>query len=169
MISNYTRVDNFTWNEEAGNENDLLDKLSGYDLVIIGIHQTDQRPYNNFGLKPGMERFLSGIPDHLSTITVYFGNPYALARFGQVEKSDALLLAYQDNRFTQELSAQLIFGALGAHGRLPVTINENYPAGYGLITPGKLRLQYGYPENAGVSSKLLEKKIDSIATAGLQG
>ena len=54
-----------------------------------------------------------------------------------------------------------------ARGALPVTINEKWPSDFGIITPGNLRLQYGIPENAGMSSEILDRKIDSIANAGL--
>ena len=43
-----------------------------------------------------------------------------------LEKADGLLLAYQENDYTQDLSAQLIFGGIGASGSLPVTINKMY-------------------------------------------
>jgi len=66
------------------------------------------------------------------------------------------------------LSAQLIFGAIGAKGALPVTINDKWKSGFGIITPGNLRMQYGLPESAGLSSELLMQKIDSIANAGLE-
>ncbi|MCU0613800.1 MAG: serine hydrolase, partial [Desulfobacterales bacterium] len=32
---------------------------------------------------------------------------------------------------------------------------------------GKVRLQYGYPENAGLSSQILQHRVDSIVNAGL--
>ena len=44
---------------------------------------------------------------------------------------------------------------------------KDWPSGFGIITPGNLRLSYGLPENAGMSSEILERKIDSIANAGL--
>jgi CubicO group peptidase (beta-lactamase class C family) len=49
-----------------------------------------------------------------------------------------------------------------------VSIGAGYPAGSGLETPGGLRLQYAFPENAGVSSYRLQKAIDSIVNAGLR-
>ncbi|TFH38616.1 MAG: serine hydrolase, partial [Bacteroidia bacterium] len=168
MVGMYTDADHFTWNEGMPGEAELLTRLSGYDLIIAGIYNTDQRPYRNFGITDGLKKFIGEMPEEVNTITVYFGNPYAIERFGELEQSDALILAYQENSFTEELSAQLIFGAIGAHGKLPVTINERFRSGYGLITPGNLRLQYGYPESAGVSSGILEHSIDSIALAGIE-
>ncbi len=145
----------------------FLGKLSDYDLVIAGIFNTDQRPGNNFGIKPGLNSFLSKLIASRKTIVTYFGNPYALGKLDALEKADALILAYQENDYTADLSAQLIFGGIGGRGTLPVTINEKWPAGCGIKTMGDLRLRYGIPENAGLSSSLLSAKIDSIARSGL--
>jgi len=43
------------------------------------------------------------------------------------------------------LSAQLIFGAIEAKGSLPVTINDKWKSGFGIITPDRLRMQYSLP------------------------
>ena len=40
-----------------------------------------------------------------------------------------MLVAYQDNKYTHQAAVQVLFGALGASGRLPVTINAGYPEG----------------------------------------
>ncbi|MBK7710340.1 MAG: beta-lactamase family protein [Bacteroidales bacterium] len=48
-----------------------------------------------------------------------------------------------------------------------MTINEKWPYDFGIITPGDQRLKFGIAENAGLSSEILGRKIDSIAMAGL--
>lgn len=145
----------------------FLDRLSDYDIVIAGVFNTDQRPGNNFGIKPGLNSFLSRLTASKKTIVTYFGNPYALGKLDALEKADALILAYQENDYTGDLSAQLIFGGIGGRGKLPVTISKRWPSGYGIRTGGNLRLSYGVPENAGLSSSLLSSKVDSIARSGL--
>ncbi|MBK7132747.1 MAG: beta-lactamase family protein [Bacteroidales bacterium] len=52
-------------------------------------------------------------------------------------------------------------------GVLPVTINEKWPGGFGIETNGSIRMQYGLPESAGISSEVLYRKVDSIVKAGL--
>jgi beta-N-acetylhexosaminidase len=167
MVSNYTDVDRFSWNM-GDNNTDLLSSLSDYDLVLTIITDTDQRPYRNFGISDEQISFISElVNNNNNTITVYTGNPYAISMLSPLKHTDGLVLTYQENKMTQELAAQLIFGGIGAHGKLPVTINKDYPEGFGIITPGNIRLQYGYPENAGLSSVILERGIDSIVYAGL--
>ncbi len=167
MASNYTHISRFMW-KKGVDENKLLDTLRFFDIVLVNISGTDQRPYRDFGISSELHLFLSKLGEKNNTISVYAGNPYAIDRLEPLQKSAGLILSYQDNNITQELAAQLIFGGIGGHGKLPVTINKQYPAGYGIITPGNIRLQYGYPENAGISSEILERKIDSIALAGLE-
>jgi beta-N-acetylhexosaminidase len=167
-ISKYTSVDNFFIDSFGQKEiNSLLKKLDGYDLVIAGIFNTDQRSSMNFGIPDTLDSFLVKLNSSNKCIITYFGNPYAIRRIKSLQNSDCVIIAYQENEFTESLSAQLIFGGIGAEGSLPVTINEKWPSGFGIKTTGNIRLQYGFPENAGISSEILNRKIDSIVDRGL--
>ena len=164
MVSNYTRTDNFFWFPGVNNEHSLLDTLKSYDVVVAGIFNTDHQP----GTARRIDTFLSVLSEQTQLVSVFFGDPKNVDNFEGLISSEGLILAYQQNVFTEELAAQLIFGGIGGQGRLPVTINENYPAGYGIRTASNIRLQYAYPENAGVSSQKLNQKIDSIVLSGLE-
>jgi len=166
MLEKYTRTDQFYWNGEKPDS--LLKKLEAYDLVIAGIFNTDQRPYNNFGLRDETIKLTSLLSDKTNLLAVYFGNPYAIDLVEGLQEAEGLVITYQENRYTEELAAQLIFGGIAGHGKLPVSINNKYTEGYGIITPGNIRLQYGYPEDAGIPSGELKNKIDSIVQAGLE-
>ena len=167
MCSNYTRTVNYSWNT-GDDPASILEELKDYDIVLSIIRNTDQRPYRDFGISNEINSFLEALCNQNNTIVAYPGNPYAIARLEGLNKARAVILAYQDNRFTSELSAQLIFGGIGAHGKLPVTINEEFHEGFGLITPGNIRLRYAFPENGNISSDKLSSKIDSIVNAGLE-
>jgi len=153
---------------DADKSEKLLAKLKEYDLVIAGIFRTDQRPSSGFGINQALVTFLDRLTSSSRTIISYFGNPYALARVKPLERSQGLLLTYQENDYTEDLAAQLIFGGIGAHGSLPVTINEKWKEGTGIITPGNVRLRFGLPEEADLSSELLRSTIDTIVTRGLK-
>jgi CubicO group peptidase (beta-lactamase class C family) len=101
------------------------------------------------------------------TVITWFGNPYAVDKISSLRKADGLLLTYQENEYTEDLAAQLIFGGIGARGSLPVSINDIWPYDFGILTPGDIRMQYGFPESAGMSSEILNKAIDSIINTGL--
>src|ERR1035437_1239375 len=146
----------------------LLKKLSEYDLVLAGVFDLDQRPNMGFGIKPELNNFLEKLIINNKTIITWFGNPYGIDKVKILQKANGLILAYQENDYTEDLSAQLIFGAIGAKGLLPVTINNKWPSNYGIMTQGDLRLKYGIPESVGMSSAILNTKIDSIVDAGLK-
>ena len=146
----------------------LLKKLSAYDLVIAGVFDLDQRPNLDFGIKPELIGFLEKMIKNNKTIITWFGNPYGIDKVKILQSANGLILAFQENEYTEDLSAQLIFGGIGAKGTLPVTINEKWPYDYGIGTQGNLRLQYGIPESVGMSSGILNSRIDSIVSAGLK-
>jgi beta-N-acetylhexosaminidase len=167
-IEDYHPADHFIVDvSDLKSADSVLNKLSGYDLVIAGVFGLNQRPGSDFGIKPGLDKFLGRLIEKNRTIITWFGNPYGISRVKSLENAEGLLLTYQDNDNTRDLAAQLIFGGIGAKGELPVTINNKWPSGSGIMTPGSLRLKYGIGENAGLSSKMLERKVDSISVAGL--
>jgi beta-N-acetylhexosaminidase len=167
-ISNYHPADHFFINQsDTAAFTGLLKKLSGYDIVITGVFDLDQRPNMGFGIAPEMSRFIDELVTRNKTIITWFGNPYGIDKIQSLKNADGLVLAYQENEYTEDLSAQLIFGGIGAHGALPVTINETWPSDFGIITQGNIRLQYGIPESVGISSEFLNSRIDSIVNIGL--
>ncbi|MCE5347384.1 MAG: serine hydrolase [Bacteroidales bacterium] len=168
-IADYFPADHFFYDPSAPETStDLLKKLSGYDIVLAGVFGMNQRPNEGFGIVQGTSDFIEKLVKNNKTIITWFGNPYSVDRIQPLRNADGLVLAYQENDYTEDLSAQLIFGGIGARGILPVTINEKWTSGFGISTPGNLRLQYGVPESAGLSSEILERKVDSLVSLGLK-
>ena len=164
----YIKSDHYVVNPADSTTTGLLKKLAGYDVVLAGVYGLDQRPNRGFGITDELTAFIDKLLGNQKTIITWFGNPYGIDKIKSLVKAEGLLLAYQENKDTEELSAQLIFGGIGAKGTLPVTINEKWKSDFGIVTPGNLRLQYGIPESAGISSASLKDKIDSVANAGLE-
>lgn len=168
-ILDYFPADTFAIDpQDSGKASELAARLNDYDLIITGILNTDQRPNMNFGINQGLKSFLDRITGIKPIIIAYFGNPYAIDKLVEIQKANALIVAYQDNNYTQDLCAQLIFGAIPGKGLLPVSINQKWPSGSGIMTRGDLRIGYGLPENEGMSSVYLERMIDSIALSGIR-
>jgi beta-glucosidase-like glycosyl hydrolase/CubicO group peptidase (beta-lactamase class C family) len=167
-INSYYPAENFHVDtEDIKSVAEISEKLRDFDIVIAAVYLNDQRPGRNFGIKPGMTGFVENLVSKNKTIVTFFGNPYALNNFEALDRAESLILAYQENEFTDDLSAQLIFGGIGAKGRLPVTINDKWRVNHGITTIGNIRIQYGLPENAGMSTEILNRKIDSVVKAGL--
>lgn len=168
MTDRYTNADHYfidPANEQGARF--VMSKLKDYDVVIAGFCALEQKPAGLYGVTPALNSLFRQIAALDRAAVIWFGNPYGVARLDMTKKPTAILVAYQDNSYTHQVAVQVLFGAIGASGRLPVTVNENYPAGTGIKTPGNIRMQFGFPENAGLSSVRLISKVDSIVSAGI--
>src|SRR5690606_26329324 len=110
---------------------------------------------------------VSEITQSMNTVTVFFGNAYALKYFENIFYSKGLIAAYQNTELVQELAAQLIFGAFEANGKLPVSVDKWFKLNDGFVINGNKSLGYSIPEEEGISSEFLNRKIDSPANLGL--
>ena len=159
-LSKYAKVDHFVSVEELSDS--LLNVLKDYDIVITSVHNTSNSPSKNYNVKKNYLDIVGNLSINTKIIFSVFASPYSLNSFQIINNIDAILIAYHDDDVTQSIAAQAIFGGAHISGRLPVTINQDYPAGFGLDIKKKIRLQYGIPEQVGVSSDKL-RKIDSLA------
>ena len=117
-ISDYYVADQYYINpSDTAATRKLLKKLKGYNLVIAGVYNLDQRPNLDFGIKPELKTFLDKLIKNNKTIITWFGNPYGIDRVGALTDAAGLILTFQENRYTEDLSAQLIFGGIGAKGK----------------------------------------------------
>jgi len=144
----------------------LIEQLNGYNLIIISVHEMNQNPYQNFGLHPTIDKLLSRIAVGNKVILNLLGNPYSLSKLKSLNQLDAVLVSYEDESLSKELSGQLIFGGIEAKGKLPISINNKYPAGHGIKT-AKTRLSYVFPESIGVNKKDL-KQVENIVAEALR-
>jgi beta-N-acetylhexosaminidase len=142
---------------------ELGSKLDQYNLLLVGVHLNSVSPRLNFGLTDPMNAVLEQLMATGKAVVTLFGNPYVLNKIKNPEQARALVMAYQMTPYTEDLSAQLLFGAIPARGKLPVTVNERFAYGAGLETPALGRLKYTIPEELGLDSRILTFKIDSIA------
>ena len=140
----------------------ILKKLKPYNLVIIGYHKSNANPWKNFQFKNQELVWLQEIARKKNVILDVFASPYSLLDIKSFTNIDAVVLSYQNSSISQDVSAQLIFGAGQTKGKLPVSINTNFSEGHGYVSKDLRRLTYGFPERVGLSSTKL-KRVDSIA------
>jgi len=139
-----------------------LARLKDYSLVVVGYHKVDN-PWRNHNYSAEEKTIIQTIAKSNRTILVSFAKPYALSGLeAEIKDLEALVLGYQNNSFAEEAAAQVIFGALGAKGELPVTITSKYDVGTGIKTKPLQRLGFSTAQNEGLDPKVL-LKIDSIA------
>ena len=166
----YTKVENFQLDRKAkaSDITELKKELKDYNLVIIGLHDFSIRPRNEIDLSKDVQSFISDLSLKENSIFSLFKNPYVIDKLENIEKSKVLIEAYQHSELTQELAAQLIFGGIGASGKLPVTVGEKFKAGDGLDLKGRLRFKYTVPEDAGMNSIKLGTAIDSLMNEAIE-
>ncbi|RCS28160.1 beta-N-acetylglucosaminidase [Polaribacter sp. WD7] len=158
MMQNYTKIDVISDNNLDG----LLKKLKPYNLVIVGYHKSNLHPWKSYKFKDQELVWLQEIARAKEIILDIFASPYSLLQIKTFVNIEGLLVSYQNSKLAQEISAQLLFGAYKAKGKLPVSIHNFFPEGAGLTTTNLSRFEYTIPEAVNVSSERL-KKIDSIA------
>lgn len=163
MLKNYTAIDVVS----AQNLDELLIKLKPYNLVIIGYHKSNLNPWKDFKFKDKELVWLQEIARKNTTILDVFASPYSLLQLKTFENIEGLILSYQNSEISQQISAQMIFGALETKGKLPISIKNVFSEGHGLMSTSLKRLAYSIPEEVGLSSNKLAK-IDSIATIVLK-
>jgi beta-glucosidase-like glycosyl hydrolase/CubicO group peptidase (beta-lactamase class C family) len=155
-LNEFTKVDEIKETSLAN----IIKKLQGYSKVIIGFHKADNIWKQN---KPSAEEILwiNAISSEKKTIVVFFTRPYSLPSTLNFKAIEGLILAYQNNSFTQKAVPEIIFGTLASKGRLPVSINQNFNINEGVDTKQVKILGFDTPENQGMDGENLEK-IDSI-------
>ena len=156
-LNKYAAVD---W-VKSGQLNDLIRKLRNYNYVIVGHHSSNVSPWTNYKLTKKELEWLQEIAKLNTTIVSIFASPYALLDVKSFKKTEGVLVAYQNSAIAQQKAAQLLFGAIGAKGKLPISIKKEFKLNEGLETRSMKRLSYGIPETVGMSSIGL-KRIDSV-------
>ncbi|MCC2547864.1 serine hydrolase [Hymenobacter sp. BT175] len=139
----------------------LLPRLAPYNVVVVSLHGMNNTPAHNYGIGEGALSFIKQLQANKSikTVVVAMGNAYGLK---YVEDARTLVCGYEDNFAAQLVVPQVLFGALPAKGRLPVTVSPKLVAGKGVPTPDFRRLRYATPESEGLDSRILAQ-IDNIA------
>ena len=107
----------------------------GYDAVIIGVHNYNNRPANNYGLSPAAVSLVQNLQSPATT-TFVFGNVLAMANFCGAH---TLVACYQDDDIIENVAADFLAGRLFPKGTLPVTIcNYGYGQGIAYQQPAKI-------------------------------
>ena len=146
----------------------LMSKLTDYETVIIGFHKSDKSWWKSPELTAPELQVIDSIASKKKVIIDCFAKPYSLSRILNFNEIPGVIVSYQNGNIAQEVSAEIIFGAIGAKGLLPVSINSTLKAGDGITTQKLNRLGFATPESVGMSSEKL-KQIDSYAQKAIDG
>ncbi len=163
----YTQVSSFELSEDftQADAEKLSRDLKDFNLVIVSLHKSNVNPFKSYKMNAATKTLVGRIATEKTVILNVFSNPYCLIDFSESQKALSIILSYQNSEYAQFYSAQLIFGGLSASGKLPVTINKNFPAGFGIDTEKPIRLKYTTPRGAGLKGSL--DAIDKIVEEGI--
>ena len=144
----------------------ITDRLKKDDLLIISFQGNIWTATEHFGFSAKWRNYIANLNNSYPVVLVMFGNPYTLNDYAELERLNAVIIAYQKTGLVQEMAAQAIVGAIEVNGNLPVTIGKSFPVGFGLKTVKPIRLGYSIPEELNIDSRQL-LKIDSIVQYGI--
>ncbi|MFQ3173304.1 MAG: beta-glucosidase-like glycosyl hydrolase/CubicO group peptidase (beta-lactamase class C family) [Flavobacterium sp.] len=142
-------------------------KLKRFTTVIIGYHKSNVA-FKNYDFTSEELSRLASLSKNNNVILDVFASPYSLLPFTNFDNLRGLVVSYQNSAIAQEVSAELIFGAISSKGKLPVTINADLVANSGLSTEKLNVLGFTAPENVGMNPAILSK-IDGIAQKAING
>ncbi len=170
MAEMFAAIKKFSLAKDASEAdiNNLVEKLSGFDLTVISIHNTSTKPGINFGITDAMNTAIRKISDKTAAIVCLFGNSYCISKLAIPQSVKAFTISYEDTYLPQYLTAQLLFGAAPAKGTLPVKPTADFNRGDGILTNTVADvLKYTLPEETGIKAENLVA-VDSIVNDAIQ-
>lgn len=169
MLDKYSKFNHLEIDSLDANS---IQSIAENDLVVVSYHGITNSPKEQHGVADEDIAFLKALQEKTSVIVVVFGNAYSLQYFEGVKN---IICTYEDNEITQSLTPQIIFGALKAEGKLPISAGKKFKAGTGIETLTTSRLSYGMPAEVNMSidslrkiDLIIEEAIKDKATPGAQ-
>ena len=129
-----------------------INQLNDFDYVIYGAFLSNETVYKPYKLSDKSKAILKATPADKKVILSLFTSPYSLKDL-DLSTIDAVIVNYQNTNQTKQISPQIIFGAIPAKGKLPVTVNETFKFGDQIKTKDIKRLGFTEPQNVGVVKK----------------
>jgi len=143
-------------------QNFILDEGEEFCESLVFIVTMDRLNAGNAADSAFLRRVLA-TAKRAHVVVVNFGVP-ALLR--DLDTSLTVLQLYEHNQVTETAAAQVLFGALAPHGKLPVTVSAQFPSGAG-ATFNPVRLKFTAPEDAGIAATRLTG-IDRVVYAAIK-
>jgi beta-N-acetylhexosaminidase len=156
-LKKYTEVTEIS----DANVDSLNVKLQNYNTVIVGFHKSD-KAWKKQEFSETELLWLQEIAKKNIVILDVFAKPYSLLPIATFDEIEGVVMSYQNSDIAQVVSAELLFGAIEAKGKLPVSINTHFKVNDGLSTEKLNRLGFSTPENVGMNSVTMSK-IDNFA------
>lgn len=167
MSMNFVKSDYFSIDkgDKTTNFDSLYLALEKYNLLVVSLHATSRFVSRKLGLTPAQIDFVNKLlQSPRKVILVCNGNPYILNQFQQAKN---VIVSYEDQEVYNQLAAQVLYGGIGAKGRMPVSVGSAFPLSSGITTSPLERFTYTLPEDVNISHETLSS-LDSIITKAIE-
>jgi beta-N-acetylhexosaminidase len=159
-------VETYTVSPGTGSEemHDILTDIKSADIVLVPTFVKVRTSSGKIGTPPNVRRFLEDLAGlDKQVVAVSFGSPYVMSTFPHAQ---ALMCAYADAEVIVQAAVEALFGEIDVHGKLPVTVSDEFRFGTGLDLP-QVNLRPDDPAAAGFNpEKLLQ--VDHIVTRAIR-
>jgi len=131
----------------------IVTKLQVYDLVVVGVHQINKYPKDNYGITTDACSLIRQLKNKTQVVVVCFGNPYSMKNF---EGLNSTVYAFGDSDPYYKAAAEALWGMKKADAKLSVSVGSEYPVFIGktLYKSDKLI--------SGVTTSVKQKKLSRI-------
>ena len=170
MVNNYVSTDYYHIPKNANDSliSSVIGSLAGYDIVLAAVHLIDIRASKKYGLTTSNTKMIAELAVKDNVVLCLLGNPFILGKIPELASCNSLIMGYQQNKYTENATAQIIFGALTPEGKFPIAINEDFKLNMHVSWNKLDRLTYGVPELVGIDRAVLTSRIDSLMYLGLK-
>lgn len=145
----------------------FLKLADSFDIVISNIYCSTVIARNHFGIPRGTQGFLKMLSSKTKTVISLFGNPLAFIDELNMDDYNSIVVAYENHPIMIEQVGLLYDGAIGAAGKLPISIDLEHRSGFGITLKSGGKLKLASPEEVGIQSSDLNR-IDSIALKSIK-
>ncbi len=159
-LNNYLHADYFSIdkNDSVASFIELKSKLLKYSLVVLSLQNTSRFISKKLGLTQQQIDFVNQLVYEKKCVLVVHGNPYILKHF---QGARNVILAFEDLPVYNSVSAQILVGAIGASGKMPVSVLPAFGLNIGTKTQPTERNELVMPEEVDIDHTPLQQ-IDSI-------
>jgi len=139
----------------------LFNSMNRYTNVSSEIKNSNLTVYSVFENQKYNESILKTTPNLVLCI---FGDASDIPnKIDDYKNIKAIIYSPFSDSLALDYCGQLLFGGIGAKGKLSVSISNVFKLGDGINSKGNIRFKYTIPAELGLDSLFIFQKIDSIA------
>ncbi len=159
MAAKYTQIDAFRIENITDKiaASKLHKQLTSYNLIIVSISNNKKNQSKQIDVAN-----IYKLATNKKIILTVFDQTNTLNQFDTAGMPAALFAVHENTKLHEEIAAQIIFGGIGAQGKLSRDINSTFKEGDGIITQPNGRFKYTIPEEVGLDADYIQRRIDAI-------